>query len=219
MPYTEENDTMTQQMKTVLLVDSNAETRTRLSGELAQAGCRVLQAANGDQALDLLRNVKVHLVVSELFLKTADSECLLQAIRQNRIHGTRTLAHTVHRTASDRDWARLWGASGFLIQPTRTERLRHVVQRLLTPRRSSATFVRTSRRNTLSGALAEIESGAMRATASIVVGRSWWAELSALERNVFRRRAKRSAVSLRSDPMMSSSFVELQEEPRHKEQQ
>ena len=41
---------------------------------------------------------KVRLVVSELFLKTRDSDCLFHAIRQNRPHGTRMLAHTVHRT-------------------------------------------------------------------------------------------------------------------------
>ena len=196
--------------QTILVVDSNPETRARLVRELAATGCQVLQAANGEEGLELVRHSKVQLVVSELFLKTAESECLVQAIRQNRVHGTRTLAHTVHRTSSDRDWAKLWGASGFLVQPTRTERLRHVVLRLLTPAKSSAT-VRTTRRNTLSGALAEIESGAVHGTSSIVVGRSWWTGLSAVERNVFRRRAKRSAVSLRADAMMNSSFVELQD--------
>jgi CheY-like chemotaxis protein len=194
-------------------VDSNADTRARLVRELAPTGCRVLEAADGEAGLELVRRSRVQLVVSELFLKTAESDCLFQAIRQNRLHGTRMLAHTVHATSSGRDWARMWGASGFLVQPTRAERLKHVVQRLLTPVRSNATFVRTSRRNTLSGAFAEIESGAVRGTSSIVVGRAWWTGLSASERNAYRRRAKRSFVTLRADSMMISSFVELRNAP------
>jgi two-component system, chemotaxis family, chemotaxis protein CheY len=205
---------MTNARQTILVVDSNPETRARLVRDLAPTGCRVLEAADGERGLQLVRASRVRLVVSELFLKTADSDCLFQAIRQNRVHGTRMLAHTVHRTSSDRDWAKLWGASGFLVQPTRTERLKHVVQRILTPARSNAKFVRTSRRKTLSGAFAEIESGAVRGTSSIVVGRSWWTGLSASERNGYRRRAKRSAITLRADSMMSSTFVELRNAPR-----
>ena len=205
---------MTNTTQTILVVDSNPDTRARLLRELAPTGCRVLEAANGEEGLEAVRRSRVQVVVSELFLKTAESECLFQAIRQNRLHGTRMLAHTVHATSSSRDWARLWGASGFLVQPTRTERLKHVVLRLLTTARSNATFVRTSRRNTLSSAFAEIESGAVRGTSAIVVGRSWWTALSASERNAYRRRAKRSAVTLRADSMMSPSFVELRNAPR-----
>jgi len=120
----------------------------------------------------------------------------------------------VHRKASVRDWAKLWGASGFLVQPTKTERLRHVVGKLLTaPAKSRRAIVRTSRRNTLGGALAEIERGELRGTSAIVVGQSWWNQLSGSERNEYRRSARRNGVSLRSDSMMSPSFVELRQEP------
>lgn len=205
---------MTNATQTILVVDSNPETRARLVRELAPTGCRVLEAADGEQGLELVRSSRIRLVVSELFLKTAESDCLFQAIRQNRVHGTRMLAHTVHRTSSGRDWAKQWGASGFLVQPTRMERLKHAVLKLLAPARSGARFVRTSRRNTLSGAFAEIESGAVRGTSSIVVGRSWWSGLSVSERNGYRRRAKRNGVTLRADSMMAANFVELRNAPR-----
>ena len=206
---------MTNATQTILVVDSNPETRARLKQELTPSGCRVLEAADGVQGLEIVRQGRVRLVVAELFLKTAESDCLFQAIRQNRVHGTRMLAHTTHRTSSDRDWAKLWGASGFLVQPTRTARLRHVVARLLTPSgTSSGKFVRTSRRKTLSGAFAEIESGTLRGTSAIVVGRGWWAGLTVSERNDYRRRARRNGVTLRADSMMSSSFVELRNAPQ-----
>lgn len=201
---------MTNGTQTILVVDSNAETRAKLTRELASTGCKVLEAADGNRGLEIVRNAKVRLVVSELFLKTAESDCLFQAVRQNRVHGTRMLAHTVHGKSTDRDWAKRWGASGFLIQPTRTERLRYVVGKLLTaPAKSRTGVARTSRRDTLSGALAEIERGDLSGTTSIVVGLSWWTELSASERNGYRRRARRTGISLRSDAMMSPHFVEL----------
>jgi len=202
--------------QTILVVDSNPDTRARVARELAPTGCKVLEAGDGMMALEIVRNRRVRLVVSELFLKTAESDCLIQAIRLNRVHGTRMLAHTVHRKASVRDWARLWGASGFLVQPTRTERLRHVVTKLLTKPAATAGMVRTSRRDTLSGALAEIERGELPGTSAIVVGRSWWNGLSGSERNGYRRSARRNGVSLRSDSMMSPSFVELRRESQRK---
>ena len=200
--------------QTILVVDSNADTRAKLARELESTGCRVLEAEDGIRGLEIVRKRRVRLVVSELFLKTAESDCLIQAIRMNRVHGTRMLAHTVHRKAADRDWAKRWGASGFLIQPTRTGRLQHVVAQLLTKPAATAGMVRTSRRNSLSGAFAEIERGELPGTSAIVVGRSWWNELSGSERNEYRRSARRNGVSLRSDSMMSPNFVELRREAR-----
>lgn len=201
---------MTNATRTILVADANAETRAQLLHALAPTGCRLLEAADGERALDLVRDAGVQLVVSELFLKTAESDCLFQAVRQNRLRGTRMLAHTVHRTSSDRDWAKRWGASGFLVQPTRPARLTHVVLRLLSAERSGATVVRTSRRSTLNGAFAAIEGGAVRGTSSIVVGRAWWTGLSVADRNQYRHRAKRNGISLRADAMMAAHFVELQ---------
>lgn len=209
---------MTDGTQTILVVDSNAETRAKLARDLASTGCTVLEAEDGDKGLEIVRNSGVRLVVSELFLKTAESDCLIQAIRQNRVHGTRVLAHTVRRKSADRDWAKLWGARGFLIQPTQTERLRHVVGTLLTAPAKATRAVRTMRRDTLSIALGEIERGEHTSTSSIVVGRSWWIGLTGPQRNDYRKRAKRNGVSLRADKMMSSNFVELREasQPQNK---
>ena len=202
---------MTNATQTILVVDPNAETRAILARQLSENGCSVFEAADGTSALQIVRDREIGLVVSELYLKTGESDCLIQAIRRNRVRGTRTLAHTVFSKRPDRAWAKQWGASGYLIQPARTERLRHAVSLLLKPRvqGSAGKASRISRRNTLDVALAEIESGALQGTSSIVFGGTWWHSLTARQRNDYRNRARRAELSLRSDRMMGQDFVEL----------
>lgn len=199
--------------QTILVVDANPVVRSAVVRTLVPTGCRVLEAADGERAIEIIRQGRVRLVVSELFLRTGESNCLVQAVRQNRMRGTRVLAHTRHRSTSHRDWARQWGASGFVVQPAAPERLQYVVGRLLELSPAGRRTVKTARRETLGGALDEIERGELAGMSRIVVGRSWWAGLSGPGRNDYRRRARRSGISLRSDALMSPHFVEIRGAP------
>lgn len=69
----------------------------------------------------------------------------------------------------------------------------------------------TVRRNSLSQALDEIESGALAAR-TVVVSRRAWDALSRPEQDTYRRRAARLGVELRADELMSSHFVEVREQ-------
>ena len=208
---------MTNATQTILVVDSNAETRATLTRQLASTGCKVLEAENGIRALEIVQNGQIRLVVSDLYMKTGESDCLIQAIRQNRVHGTRTLAHVSHAKSSDKVWAKRWGARAFLIQPAQTARLEYVVSQLLMPTksRSDAATSRLARRKTLNGALAEVERGELPGTSSVVVSKSWWNELTDSQRSAFRKRAKRLSVALRSDEMMGQDFVEVRGAQKH----
>lgn len=206
---------MTNATHTVLVVNPDAEKRTLLARQLTSAGFTVKEADQGTRALRLMKKRDIRLVVSELYLKTGESDCLIQAVRQNRLHGTRVLAHTVHTKAVDLAWAKRWGASGFLIQPTPARLKRAVTQLIEAARTASARKVRKHTRfATLDGALEKLERGEVRGTSSIVLARTWWSELTFGQRNEYRRRAKRARVMLRSDSMMSSSFVELRSAAR-----
>ncbi len=202
---------MTNATQTILVVDSNPETRAILTQQLASSGCAVLEAADGRTALEMVRKRKIRLLVSELYLETGDSKCLIQAMRQERVRGTHTVAHTVHASSLDKEWAKRWGASAFLIQPATAERLQYVVSRLLAQPKavSRARSAGISRRETLNGALAEIERGELSGALAIIFGRPWWDELAESQRSEYRKRAKRAGVTLRSDAMMSRRFVEL----------
>jgi CheY-like chemotaxis protein len=207
---------MTDATQTILVVDTNPDTRALLASQLATSGCEVLQAPDARSALELMRTRRIRLVVSELYLGTGESQCLIQAMRQERMRGTRTIAHTVHATSSDREWAKRWGASAFLIQPATAERLQHVVSRLLTRPKTHSKAPRTGidRRETLNVALGDIERGELHDTLAIIFGRPWWDELAESQRSEYRKRAKRAGVTLRSDAMMSRQFVEVRSSAR-----
>jgi hypothetical protein len=65
------------------------------------------------------------------------------------------------------------------------------------------------RRNTLSEAFDELQTGALKGASSVVVSRSWWEALSAAEQNTYRSRAERTGITLRVDDQMTSHFVEV----------
>ena len=205
---------MTDPGYSVLLVDGDANVRARVTDQLSPLGCKVYEAEDGNSALRLLReNNDIRVVLSELYLKTGEQDCLVRAVRGFRaLANTRTLAHTRHNTAPDRAWAMQSGADAYLIQPTRPSRLRYVVARLAlqTPVGSApATRSTVARRDSLDAALQDIEGGAAKDTSSIVFGRDWWASLTPRQQAAYRSRANKARVSLRSDSLLSDHFVEL----------
>ena len=210
---------MTNATRTILVVNPDAEKRTDLAKQLSSAGFHVKEASQGTRALRLMKKRDIRLVVSELYVKTGESDCFLQAVRQNRLRGTQVLAHTVHGKSTDLAWAKQWGASGFLIQPS-PARLKRAVTQLLRASKpvSSRKSAKRLRVATLDGALGKLERGKVRGSCSIVLARAWWTGLTHVQRNEYRQRARRAGVTLRSDSMMSSSFVELSTLARPKAQ-
>ncbi|MDC0336015.1 response regulator [Pseudodesulfovibrio sp.] len=69
--------------ETVLLVDDEAGIRKVLSVAIADAGYRVLTAANGAEALDILTDNDVPLIVSDIKMPGMDGLELLQKIKRN----------------------------------------------------------------------------------------------------------------------------------------
>ena len=204
---------MTESGYAVLLVDGDARVRARLTDQLAPLGCTVIQAEDGPAALRVLRENDVRVVLTELYLKTGESDCLIRAVRRSKaLRTTRTLAHTRHGTSPDRDWAMKSGADAFLIQPTRPARLRYVVARLAAqkaPSPEAPTASTIIRRDSLDGALSELEGGSLKGASSIIFGREWWVALSSSQQSGYRKRARTTGVSLRSDSLLSDHFVEV----------
>lgn len=210
---------MSERDYTVLLVDPDARMRALLAEQLTSMGCTVLQAADGESALRMVNERPIRLVVTELYVKAGQDDDLIHAIRRSKsLRKTRTMAHTSHATAVDRDWAMRAGADAYLIKPTRAERFRYVVSRLATTRGANAAVPATSsspisRRDSLDSALGELERGLLGGTSAIVFGRIWWDKLSRPEQTTFRKRAKKAGVTLRSDSMIGEHFVEVRGSP------
>ncbi|HMC55125.1 MAG TPA: response regulator [Gemmatimonadaceae bacterium] len=211
---------MSASVKVVLLVDPDPYARTLLAGHLAEMDIDLREAADGVNALRIVRAGGVALIVSEMYVPAGDEECLIHAIRRDQAHRKiRIVAHTQRATAADREWAMRAGADAYLVKPTRAQRIRYVVGRLLSERPPSSAANITSgapmiRRDSLEVALREIEGGALAHVSSIVFGRAWWENLTTVEQSGFRRRAKAAHVNLRSDSMLSNHFVEVRGQSR-----
>lgn len=202
-------------MSTVLVVDPDPRTRALLTQQLSSKDCTIVEAVDGLGAIRILGEREVRVLVTELYLRTNDDECLIHAVRRAKANRkTRIVAHTNRALAADRDWAMRAGADAYLIKPTRAERVRYVVARLCTTRgpNAAAPAERTGpivRRDSLDAALNDVEAGKSAGTSSIVFGRTWWETLAEPQRAAFRKRAKKARVSLRSDSMLGNHFVEV----------
>jgi CheY-like chemotaxis protein len=206
---------MTPSAVTILLVDPDPHARALLAWHLAPTKAHILQAGDGPTGLRLAASNKAAVIVTELYLGTGDDECFIHAVRRDPLlKRTRVVAHTSRNLTADREWAMRAGADAYLIKPTRAQRVRYVVSRLLGERKSSAPMPTTaassmSRRDSLESALAELEAGGAHKTATIVFGREWWDQQTEAQRKAFRSRARKAGVNLRSDSMLTNHFVEV----------
>jgi two-component system response regulator AtoC len=75
---------MTQQ-KRILAVDDEPSMRRLLEISLRQAGYQPVVAENGQEALTILRNENIDLVVSDLHMPVMDGLKLLEALRAENI--------------------------------------------------------------------------------------------------------------------------------------
>ena len=199
--------------RTILLVDPDPHARALLASHLGITNARIIQAGDGPSAMSLAAQQPVALIVTELYLATGDDECLIHAVRRDaKLKRTRVVAHTHRGMTADREWAMRAGADAYLIKPTRAQRVRYVVSRLMGDRPGTATPTTDAsmiRRDSLDTALKELEGGGLSDTSTVVFSRSWWDSLEADDRQRFRARAKKCGINLRSDSMLGNHFVEV----------
>jgi len=199
----------------ILIADPDPHARALLASQLKSNTLEILQAADAPSALAMLAQRPIAVLVTELYLAAGEDDCLVHAVRRNNgLRKTRIVAHTHRSMAADREWAMRAGADAYLIKPTRPQRMRYVVGRLTTARGANASpppasTGRITRRDSLDLALQEIEAGKLEGVSSIVFGRGWWEEQSPPQRSLYRKRAKKSRIRLRSDSMLGKHFVEV----------
>lgn len=197
----------------ILIADPDPRAREMLARQLQPLEPRVLEAADGPDAVSILALEPVRILITELYLETGEDSCLVRSIRRREPQrDIRIIAHTHRSLESDRDWALTAGADAYLIKPTRAQRVRYVVGRLATSAAVSATPASAGpllRRDSLDHALDDIERGTLTESSCIVFGRGWWQSLTTAERAAYRRRAKGARVSLRSDSVIGSHYVEV----------
>ncbi len=117
---------------TILVADDEAVLRALAHATLAADGHDVLEAADGDEALELARRARPDLIVLDLMMPGRSGfDVLLELRADPRLAATPVVMLTARSRAADREAAIAAGADCFLAKPFSPRALREVVAGLL----------------------------------------------------------------------------------------
>jgi DNA-binding response OmpR family regulator len=125
---------------TILVVDDEATIREVVSRYLGREGFRVLEAADGFEALDAIKEVQPDLIVLDLMLPGIDGLTLTQHLRQDR--QVPIIMLTAKGEASDRIRGLDLGADDYITKPFSPQEVVSRVRAVLR-RAASSTATRT----------------------------------------------------------------------------
>ena len=122
-------------MKTVLVVDDDADMRLTLKLALELAGYRVEEAANGREALERQRAAPADIIITDIFMPEGDGFEAIDGLRKIA-PGTRIIAISGGAQLTKRDYlpdAELVGADATLQKPFDVDELLRTLARLDQP--------------------------------------------------------------------------------------
>lgn len=116
----------------ILIADDRASSRELLRVILERVGYDVLEAADGEAALDLIRTGAPDLVLLDLQMPKLDGLAVLQAVRgEARFARLPVVALTASAMRGDRERILEAGFTGYVAKPAGPELLRETVATLL----------------------------------------------------------------------------------------
>jgi DNA-binding NtrC family response regulator len=121
----------------ILLVDDNREHREALARIFGRHGYLVTAAADGAEALRVLAEADIDLVVTDLRMPRVGGLALLRGIHQNQ-PGIPVIIITAYGDSISAVEAAGWGAAAFLQKPVRRDQILGVAARALGARGSHA---------------------------------------------------------------------------------
>jgi two-component system cell cycle response regulator DivK len=122
----------------VMLVEDYRDTREMMKHMLEVSGCRVVEASNGQEAIELSQQGELDLVLMDLNMPVLDGFTATLRIREyERTRDVPVVAVTAFDTAEFRAAAGAVGCCDFVVKPIDHEHLSALITRLL-PRRAAA---------------------------------------------------------------------------------
>lgn len=120
---------MGEAIKRILIVDDEENTRIGLSKLLSQEGFEVDSAANGNEALDYLRQSKVSLVISDINMPDMNGLVFLRELSR-KFPSTNVIMITAYGGVESYLEAMNLGAYEYLHKPVRLDELRSVMNKI-----------------------------------------------------------------------------------------
>lgn len=116
----------------ILVVDDSAAMRQMVSFTLRNSGYQVIEAVDGQDALDKLAGVDISLVLTDQNMPRLDGLSLVRKLRAMPSHvGTPILILTTESSDEMKQQGRAAGATGWLVKPFDPARLVDVVKRVI----------------------------------------------------------------------------------------
>jgi CheY-like chemotaxis protein len=120
----------------VVVVDDFADTREMLRRMLELSGCRVVEAVNGQEAIEISQRDGPDLVLMDLNMPVLDGFNATLRIREDvRTRDVPVVAITAYDTAESRAAASAVGCCEYVTKPLDAQRLDSILKKLLPARR------------------------------------------------------------------------------------
>lgn len=117
--------------KVILIVDDSPSVRQVVGITLKGAGYQVIEAVDGEDALNKLEGQKVNLIVSDVNMPNMDGLTLVQKIKENDAYKfTPVLMLTTESDASMKERGKAAGAKAWLVKPFQPALLLSAVSKL-----------------------------------------------------------------------------------------
>ena len=119
-------------MHSILAVDDSASMRQMVSFTLKNAGFNVVEAVDGQDAVEKASQRDFHLVLTDQNMPRMDGLSLTRKLRENpRFAQTPILVLTTESSDSMKQAGRAAGATGWLVKPFDPAKLIEVIQKVL----------------------------------------------------------------------------------------
>jgi two-component system chemotaxis response regulator CheY len=120
--------------KTVMIVDDSASLRQVVRMALSGAGYQVMDAGDGQEALDKLNGSKVHLVISDVNMPRMDGITFVKTLKQKpEYRFLPVIMLTTEAGEARKDEGRAAGAKAWMIKPFQPAQMLAAVSKLVGP--------------------------------------------------------------------------------------
>jgi two-component system chemotaxis response regulator CheY len=118
--------------KTILTVDDSRTMRDMLKLALEDAGYQVVQATDGLHGLEVLRDQKPDVIVTDINMPRLDGYGLIEGVRNDQhLRSIPILVLTTESDAEKKTRARNAGATGWIVKPFDPAKLVAAIQRVM----------------------------------------------------------------------------------------
>lgn len=118
--------------KTIMVIDDSASIRQVVGIALKGAGYEVVEAVNGQEALDKLSGQRIHLVISDVNMPVMDGITFLKKLKERAEYKfTPVIMLTTESAENKKAEGQAAGAKAWVVKPFQPQQLLNAVSKLV----------------------------------------------------------------------------------------